>query len=268
MSESITVPDTITPAGADVPRYQPGSGNYFPKPPTKRRDKLGKYDIRTPKALIDKEENYVAVLTTGENRHPNEDEIIEHYARQQVAKKADTYNPLEDPPVVLRDLLPTLFVVVNKVFTQHEIVVGGEQRIIDYIEKLKEHVDLDLIPVMCGEVQVLPLHPLTPVKHRDPIYNAQMEGFYKQHDKSAKELIDRVVAAQEESNAKMEEQKKKEKEQAEQQQQQKQIENDIEKLLDEEDDEEETATAATASSSAAAASSVEKKGGARRVVKK
>lgn len=214
-SSLLDAPVKAPSTAAPPTEFVPGTGMYTPQPATKRKNKFGKYDITTPSSLMDREQNYVAVLTAGENRHPNEDEILEHFARQFAAKKEGTYDPLEDPPVVLRDLLPTVFVVVNKVFSQHEIVIGGEARIKDYVEKLKDHIDFDIIPVMCGQPQILPLHPLVPVKHRDPIFNAQMEGFYKQHDKSAKEILERVIAAQEESKKKIEEQERKNKEKEE-----------------------------------------------------
>ncbi len=211
MQDTITVDQEMLGLGnTDVPMPTPGE-DYFAKPPTKRRNAQGQFDITTPPGLLDKDTNYVAVLTTGENRHPDEDAIIEHYARQLAAKREGTYNPLEDAPVILRDLLPTLFLVVNKVFHKDEVTVGGNTVIKEYVDKLKRHIDFDIIPVMCGKPIVLPLHPNVPVEHRDPIFNAQMQSFYKQHDKGAKDMLDRIIRAREESEKKMEEQRAKEK---------------------------------------------------------
>jgi hypothetical protein len=203
-------------SGPDMPA--PGFGTYFAKPPSKRKNERGEYDITTPKNLLDWHENYVAVLSTGENRHPEEEQIIDHYARQLIAKKAGTYNPLEDAPVVLYDILPTIFVVVNKVFSFHEITIGGGDKVIkDYVQKLiQAGIDVDILPVQCGKVMVLPLHRNVPAQHRDPLFNAQMQTFYKRHDKGAADMMERIVKAREEGEKKMEEQRKREKEQREQ----------------------------------------------------
>lgn len=249
-SSSSSLAQALPPEGGSA-KYEPGSGNYFPQPPGKRKDKYGKYDVTTPKALLDKEDNFVTVLTVAENRHPNEDEMIEQYARQRVGMKDGTWDPLEDPPIVMRDLLPTLAFVVNKTFTQQEVMAGGGEAVISaYVKELAKHIDFDIVPVMCGQPCIFPVHPLTPMQHRDPIYNQQMQGFYKQHDKSARELLDRVNNAQKE---------------AKQQEENKAIEAahpvEAKSELDEEDDGE-------ANRTKSGAVPVEKKGGARRPEKK
>jgi hypothetical protein len=186
----------------------PGFGEYFSKPPIKRKDKLGRYDVTTPKHLIDTNDNYAAVISTIENRHPDEQLLIEHYAKQLVAQKEGTYDPLEDPPVILRDLLPTLGVVVNKVFTKDEVIAGGGDVVIkQYVQKLKDYVDIDIIPVLCGRPIILPYSFKLPAEHRDPLYNAQMQTFYKRNEQSAAELVERIENARADAkkrNAEME----------------------------------------------------------------
>jgi len=179
--------------------WTPGQGDYMPKGAVKRKDEYGRFDITTPKHLIDYDDNYIAVLSTGENRHPNEDEMIEHYARQLAGKKNGTYDPMEDTPVYIRDLLPTVWVVVNKVFTKHEVTMGGDAVIKKYVKSLQQHIDFDIVPALCGKVVVLPLHPLLPKEHRDPVFNQHMQSFYKQHDEGAQDILNRMVKAREES---------------------------------------------------------------------
>ncbi len=192
-------------------KWIPNSGDYFPAPAVKRKDKYGKYDITTPKHLIDHDENYLAILTTAENRHPQEHEIITHYARQRAAIAAGTFDPMEDSPVLLRDLLPTVLVVVNKVFNKHELVVGGQDVVEKYVRSMQEYIDFDLAPVICGQPAVLPLHPQVPKKHRDPVYDAHMNTYYKGHDKGADDIMKRMQEARDESNRRKKEQLEREK---------------------------------------------------------
>lgn len=205
--------DEIPPSGPVDPetlQWRPNQGDYFPKEAVKRRDQYGKFDITTPKHLIDTDEHYVAILTTGENRHPDEDAIIQHYARQQAAKLNGTYDPMEDDPVYLRDLLPTVWVVVNKIFAKHEVLIGGDEAIKNYVKSLQKHIDFDIVPVLCGKVAVLPLHPLLPKIHRDPVFNQHMETYYKNHDKGAKDILDRMIKGREESEKRKAEQAERE----------------------------------------------------------
>lgn len=203
------IPDNA-PIDKETLKWQPNQGDYFPKQAVKRKDQYGRYDITTPKHLIDYDDNYIAILTTGENRHPDEDAIVEHYARQLAGKKDGTYDPMEDDPVYIRDLLPTVWVVVNKIFTKHEVTLGGEECIRKYVKSLQEHIDFDIVPALCGKVVILPLHPLLPKVHRDPVFNQHMQSFYKQHDKGAQDILERMVKAREESTKKRVEQLEKE----------------------------------------------------------
>jgi hypothetical protein len=196
--------ESVLPQDSD--KWKVGQGTIFNKPPIKRKNKLGEYDVMTPEKLMTRNQiNGVAVITTAENRHPEEQQLIEHYARQQAAKLAGTYNPLEDPPVFLEDLLPRCVFVVNKVFTEQEILLGGQAAIDKYIEELKEFIDLDIISLPMGKPLIAPLHPKIPREHRDKIYNAQMQSYYKNLDGGAEDLMKRVVAAQAEAKAKREE---------------------------------------------------------------
>lgn len=183
---------------------KPGMGNYVSKPPAKRKDQYGKYDVKTPKHLLNLEDNYVTVLTTGENRHPDEMKIIEHYARQKAAQLAGTYNSLEDPPVVLRDLLPNMFVVVNRTFTRHEITLGGLDVIKQYVKSLSQSVDFDIVPHQCGEVLVLPLHQNVPMQYRDPVMNAQMQANYKRSDDDRQRILTQIVEQQKKGRQQLE----------------------------------------------------------------
>jgi hypothetical protein len=175
----------------------PGTNVVMAKPPVKRRNRLGQYDIETPDHLLDTRENFTTVLTLVENRHPDEAKILEHYAEQYVLKREGKYNPLEDPPVMLDDLLPRIAIVVNKTFSEKQIILKGEQVVKEYVDKLKAFVDVDIISVPCGKPLIYPQHITAPREYRDKIFNAQMSTFYKKLDKGAEDLLKRVIESQE-----------------------------------------------------------------------
>lgn len=90
------------------------------------------------------------------------------------------------------------------------MTLGGEAAIQKYVKSLQEHIDFDIVPALCGKVVILPLHPMLPKMHRDPVFNQHMQSFYKNHDKGAQDILERMVKAREDSEKRTVEQLEKE----------------------------------------------------------
>jgi hypothetical protein len=178
---------------------------YVAAPPLEPRTKEGNIDPRCPDSLLGPNfrDYSLCVITTGENHHPDEEALMDAYVKQQVAKREGTYDGFKDPPVMLGDLIPRVFIVLNRVFSERELLLGGEKMIADYCDSLAARTDFEVIPCYVGkQTLLLPQHLAVPKKYKDPILNAHMEGFYKSHTEKGQELMDRVAKAQEESRSK------------------------------------------------------------------
>lgn len=169
----------------------PGKPDRFAPEPLKHRLGKNKFDVRTPESMSNREDQYVVVLRTIENRHPDEDRMLQHYALQYVARREGTYNAIEDPPIILSDLTPTVCVVIDRVFSRDE--AGSEnQEVGKYVKKLAALTDFDVVPVYMGRPFSLPLHPTTAFKYKDQVMDSIMREFYESRQESASEILDRV----------------------------------------------------------------------------
>uniref|UniRef100_A0A6C0IUH1 Uncharacterized protein n=1 Tax=viral metagenome TaxID=1070528 RepID=A0A6C0IUH1_9ZZZZ len=171
----------------------PGKPDFIAQPTQRHRLDKNKFDVRTPKDLCDPEEQFIVVLRSIENRVPDEDRLLQHYALQHMARKNGTYNPIEDPPVVLTTLLPTVCVVVDKVFTQHE-ATSDEKPVAKYVKKLAARTDFDVIPAYMNRPFSLPLPASTQFVYKDKMINQIMTEFYENQQESASEILDRIEA--------------------------------------------------------------------------
>lgn len=149
---------------------------------------------------------HVAVLSWIENRHPNEDQIVRHYIKQQQAREEGTYNPIEDPPVVLSDLVPKLVVKVSRCFSRAEAEIGVVDR---YMKKLHAKHDMNMVPLECGKLQVLPVSDMTRGTYRNAALQQQMNAFYDNHERSAEGIMRRLEQDKEEGQKALLEQQRK-----------------------------------------------------------
>lgn len=191
------VPVSARPA-ANSPLYDslPGKPDMISKPSYKHRLANNKFDVQTPRELCDREQHFVAVVRTIENRHPDEDRILQHYALQYIARQNGTYNPIDDPPVVLSDLVPTSMVIIDKIFSEDECRAESKE-VSKYVKKLAALTDLDVVPVIMNKPFHVPLHPLTTFKYKDAVVDQIMREFYAAQDESCISIMDRVEADRE-----------------------------------------------------------------------
>lgn len=172
----------------------PGKGDVLPTAPTRHKVGMNKYDLRTPPGMCDHDEQYIAVIRTIENHHPDEDRILQKFALQYAARKAGTYDSFADPPVVLSDLLPTVLVVIDRVFSKDE-AMSEQKPVGKYVQQLaKKHTDLDVVPVYMGKPVKIPLDPSTQWVYKDKIIGQIMEEFYENQSESVSDILDRVEA--------------------------------------------------------------------------
>ena len=194
MKKKQSIPDPM--AGA----YPGGQPDVFAAPATKHLLGKNKFDVRTPEGMFDHDEQYIAVVRTIENRHPDEDRILNHFAMQYIARRDGTYDPINDPPVVLSDLVPTCVVIVDKIFSRDD--AGAEQNVVGkYVKKLATKTDLDIVPVYMGKPFNVPLHALTAFKYKDKVMDQIMSEFYESREESASEILSRVEADREGTEA-------------------------------------------------------------------
>lgn len=173
--------------------FTPGKTDRLPDGFSKTVLDKKKRDLKTPKYLMaeDPDEQFIAVVRTIENRHPDQDRILQHFALQYTKRMNGTYDPIEDPPVVLSDLLPTMVVVIDRIFGKDE--VSGEMRpISEYCKKLHDVTEMDVFPAYVNRPFTLPLPPDMQFQYKDPILNQIMSEFYEgQHD-GASEIVERM----------------------------------------------------------------------------
>lgn len=167
--------------------------DIMPEPAIKHRLDQGKYDVETPEKLRSPHQSqYIAVIRSIENRHPDEDRILQHYYLQYVARKEGTYNPIDDPPVVLSDLLPTVCVVIDRVFSFDDVQGDGLSRLKKYVKQIATHTDMDVIPVTMNKAFHLPLHPSTAFKYKHKLVDQIMHEWHESHQESASDILSRI----------------------------------------------------------------------------
>jgi hypothetical protein len=138
------------------------------------------------------EEHHIAVVSYIENRNPMEDEVLKHYVRQQEAIRAGTYDPLEDPPVDLRQITPTLCVKVSRTFHKKDTEHNNGDAVRNYVERLHAATDWNVLALECGKAQPLPVSDYVRGIYKDPTLQQQMDAFYNRLEKSKSGILERV----------------------------------------------------------------------------
>lgn len=182
---------------------KPGFGTYMAAGPQERRDDHGRLTCDTPDHLKGMERNGIALITTVENAHPDQERLLEHWARQEAARRDGTYNPLKDRPVYLSQLAPTVLIQVNRVFSQQEAGFLGKQGIAEELQKLKEFNDYDNVPIYCGKPYYFPIpRDVEGAQYRDELLQSQMETFAARTKQDAQDIAARIEKNRAEAAAK------------------------------------------------------------------
>lgn len=183
----------------NVPAPIPNNPDFLPTdfPPVKSTKlKDGRYDVQTPDELrAPRDSQYVAVVRTIENHHPDEDQILQHFYLQYVARREGTYNPIEDPPVVLSDIMPTAVVIIDRVFSKDEVDgPQGQEMLQKFVRKVAERTDFDVCPFRLNLPNQVPLPKSTKFKYKHKMIDQIMSEWYESHEESASEILARVEA--------------------------------------------------------------------------
>lgn len=180
---------------AHVPKPRNERVDVTPGRPVRHVIKGGKYSVATPENMrAPHREQYICVLRTIENRHPDEDAILAHYFAQYVARRENKYNPIEDPPVVLTDILPTCAVILDRVFSFDDVQGDGKKKLEAYIKRMADKTDFDVIPVMMNMPFHLPLSADVAFKYKNKVIDQIMEEWHESHEESASDILARVEA--------------------------------------------------------------------------
>lgn len=139
--------------------------------------------------------HWVAVLSYMENRHPEEDRVLAKYWRQWLAKKEGRYDPIEDPPVYLSEIVPKLVVKCSRTFSRDEYETEGFVE--KYVRSLHARTDMTIVPVLCGRLQVFPVSDMARGKYHNEALEQTMRNFYDNQEKSASEIADKLEREQE-----------------------------------------------------------------------
>jgi hypothetical protein len=137
-------------------------------------------------------DHYIAVVSYLETRHPDEERIIAHYAEQQIAKKAGTYNPHEDAPVLLNQLTPRLAIKVLRTFSVAEAQIDNGNAIRSYVSDFSKISDENVISLECGCSQPLPVDDSVRGEYKEDLLNQFMQSFYDRTEKARKNVIQRA----------------------------------------------------------------------------
>lgn len=174
----------------------PGNPDLAPPPMVNNRLKDGRYDVETPDNLrAPRESQHVAVIRTIENRHPDEDRILNHFFMQYVARREGRYNPVEDPPVILSTILPTACVIIDRVFSKDEVDGNeGLKRIEKYVKSIAATTNLDVVPVRMNKPFHVPLPLSTNFKYKHAVIDQIMSEFHESQEESSREIMSRVEA--------------------------------------------------------------------------
>jgi hypothetical protein len=138
-------------------------------------------------------DHYIAIVSYLETRHPDEDRIITHYAEQQIAKKAGTYNPHEDAPVLLGQLTPRLAIKVLRTFSVAEAQLDNGNAIRAYVADFSKISDENVISLECGCSQPLPVDDTIRGTFKDDLMNQFMQSFYDRTEKNRKNMYERAT---------------------------------------------------------------------------
>lgn len=152
---------------------------------------------RVPSRFLS-DKHYVAVVAYLENRHPDEDAILEHYSRQWTRKRNGTYDPIEDPPVVLSDLVPKIALSVTRTFSKTEVKSDGGKSAQKWLQALHEATDMNIVPLTCGEAQPFPISDRVRGIYKSEALQSVMDKFYDNLEKSATQTFDAIAKTQQE----------------------------------------------------------------------
>ena len=192
--------DLVTRKPAAGYGHSAGFGSHVAAPPTSR-------DPCTPGNLLSKAHAW-AVVSWIENRHPDEDAIMEHYYSQWKAKREGKYDPFEDPPVNLSDLVPKMALVVSRTFTASEVESDNGRTMQSYMEDLHRQTDLNIIPLECGKPQPFPISDRVRGIYKDVALQQTMDSFYSGQNKGAEDIMQRMEKDKAEGKAQIEEAKR------------------------------------------------------------
>jgi hypothetical protein len=160
------------------------------KPPVQN----AKTALKAPEEFLSAD-HYIAIVAYLDARHPDEEVILEHWARQQAAKKAGTYNPIEDPPVDLRQLRPQLAVQVLRTFSVADAMLDDGKMIRDYVSNYSKRTDYNVLSLQCGYAQPLPIPDTVRGQYKEEMMNQFMKGFYDGQEAARKNIIQRATTA-------------------------------------------------------------------------
>jgi hypothetical protein len=138
--------------------------------------------------------HHIAIVSYVENRHPLEDQIVDHYVRQELARRDGTYDPIEDPPVDLRQIIPTLTLKVTRTFTKQEAEFNDGAAVREYITRLHSATDWNILPLECGKGQPLPVSDYIAGVYKNAALQQQMDAFYKQRKQGGESVLSRIDA--------------------------------------------------------------------------
>lgn len=138
--------------------------------------------------------HHTAIISYVENRHPHEDQIVDHYVRQELARRDGTYDPLEDPPVDLRQIIPTIALKVTRTFTTEEATNNDGKAVRDYCERLHRATDWNILPLECGKAQPLPVSDYIEGVYKNAALQQQMDAFYKQRKQANEGVLNRIAS--------------------------------------------------------------------------
>lgn len=134
----------------------------------------------------------IALVSWVVNRHPQEDQIVDHYIRQVIAKRENCYDPMEDPPVDLRQIIPTVCVKVTRTFTREEAESNEGRQVRQFAERLHRATDANIITLECGKFQPLPVSDSIRGIYKDKGLQQQMDAFYKQLSNGRIDIEERI----------------------------------------------------------------------------
>lgn len=165
---------------------------FMPPLPPPPRTADGKYDGSDPPEFRDPAHHYIAVVSWITTRHPREDAILEHRYQQDVARKEGRYNPHEDPPVDLRQITPLVTMRVTKTFSKQECDYKDGEVVAAYAEKLRDVTGWNVLTLLCGEPQPLPVADSVRGHYKEPALQQQMGAFYDNQEASKTDIMERI----------------------------------------------------------------------------
>jgi hypothetical protein len=174
-----------------VPQGKQGRVHMAELPPP-RTVPDGKYETHTPAEFLRHDECAVATVEWIVNYHPQRDEVLEHRVQQLLAMRDGKYNPLEDPPVILDEIIPTVLVRAVRTFTLQQAQFKDGETVKNFAKKLNVTAGWNVLNVDCGAPMILPLSDLVRGEYADPALQQQMTAFYESRQKGVDDIRHRI----------------------------------------------------------------------------